>query len=114
MDTEIETPESHPNHHTVGRFFKSSASVYYCTSYDPRNGFWMENVSDPLDRRNVSERAIGSTFQPLYSFDKALTEAEANWEKTHQVGVCAHCAIQAHSYSCRYCQHCGSCCACGV
>ncbi len=35
--------------------------VYVCTGYDPRHGFWMQNVATGA-RRNISERAIGRTY----------------------------------------------------
>lgn len=48
---------------TVGYDFKSyEGKIYHCESYDASIGFWMVNKEDPSDRRNVSERAIGSTF----------------------------------------------------
>ncbi len=60
---EIITPETHPDHETVGRNFRAfGGEIYYCDSYDPRIGFWMTNVKGNGDRRNVSERAIGRTF----------------------------------------------------
>lgn len=63
----IKTPETHPDHHTVGRRFRAwDGNTYYCDSYDPRIGYWMTNESDPADRRNVSERAIGRTFHEIY------------------------------------------------
>lgn len=68
MDKPIKTPQTHPDHPVVGRFFKSwsQPNVYYCDSYDPAIGFWMTNVADASDRRNVSERAIGRTFHELH------------------------------------------------
>src|SRR5262245_7941462 len=80
MDTEIKTPETHPDHHTVGHFFKSWPHTYYCDSYDPRIGYWMTNVDDPADRRNVSERAIGRTFHEIYS-DQELAEAKVKLQQ---------------------------------
>jgi hypothetical protein len=47
---------------TVGQRFNSDSRTYLCDSYDPEIGYWMTNVADPTDRRNVSERAIGRTF----------------------------------------------------
>lgn len=66
------TPESHPFHTTVGKHFGAYLSgvsgtvVYLCDSYDPRLGFWMTQVDDPINRLNVSERAIGRTFHRAY------------------------------------------------
>ena len=71
MDETIITPETHPNHHTVGHHFggyrvkTSLTEIYYCDSYDPAIGYWMTNVNDETDRRNVSERAIGRTFHEV-------------------------------------------------
>jgi hypothetical protein len=55
-------------HSTVGNRFRFpfEGRTYRCTSYDSRQGFWMENVDDAKDRRNVSERAIGRTFHRIY------------------------------------------------
>lgn len=47
----------------VGAFYNGPQGAYECTGYDPRHGFWMLNLDDPKDIRNVSERAIGTTFQ---------------------------------------------------
>ena len=63
MSATIKTPETHPDHPTVGHNFKSwDGHTYYCDSYDPAIGFWMTDVDDPGNRRNVSERAIGRTY----------------------------------------------------
>lgn len=81
MQTEILTPETHPDHHTVGRFFNAwDGLLYYCDSYDPRIGYWMTALcvnptngvppcNTPPRRTNVSERAIGGTFHEIYIFD---------------------------------------------
>lgn len=59
----IKTPATHPQHEVVGLLFCGwDRQVYYCDSYDPRQGFWMTNVLDAKERRNVSEQAIGRTF----------------------------------------------------
>lgn len=69
-DMSLRTPETHPDHETVGRFFVGLGGlVYYCDSYDPHCGFWMTNIHDVQDRRNVSERAIGRTYHQVYSFE---------------------------------------------
>jgi len=66
------TPESHPEHTTVGKHFgayldeESGTVIYLCDSYDPRLGFWMTQVDDLSNRRNVSERAIGRIFHRAY------------------------------------------------
>ena len=55
----------------VGREFKSwslkhhGPAVYRAESYDDSHGFWMVNVDDPTDRRDVSERAIGRTYHEI-------------------------------------------------
>lgn len=85
MDLEIKTPETHPDHETVGRDFmannwhakegEAGSARYYCDSYDPRIGFWMTRVDAPPEhwndqegewRHNVSERAIGRTYHVIY------------------------------------------------
>lgn len=71
MNREIKTPETHPDHDTVGKDFLAHGHRWYCDSYDPAIGFWMtrvdascENWNDQYGewRRNVSPRAIGRTF----------------------------------------------------
>lgn len=68
MNVQIKTPESHPDHSIVGRYwgghsFKhDKTAVYYCDSYDPSIGFWMTNIADSSDRKNISEMAINRTF----------------------------------------------------
>ena len=57
-------------HPVVGRYWGGHSTkldktaVYYCESYDPQQGYWMVNVSDPGsdDRVCISERAINRTF----------------------------------------------------
>jgi hypothetical protein len=65
-DTTIKTPESHPDHPVVGKVWRGWDGIeYFCDSYDPRIGFWMTDVNDPANRKNVSERAIHRTFHPV-------------------------------------------------
>jgi hypothetical protein len=71
-DRVIITPETDPNHHTVGRNFRAwDKYVYFCDSYDSDLGYWMTRVDAPEEnksdkhtqwRKNVSERAIGASF----------------------------------------------------
>lgn len=79
MTTEsIKTPQTHPDHHTVGHHFSGTnwervrTEIYFCDSYDPCIGYWMTNVNDPDDRKNVSERAIDRTFH-------RVEEREDHW-----------------------------------
>jgi len=84
-DTAIKTPQTHPDHHTVGHRFKSwDGHEYYCDSYDPRQGYWMTRADAPEEnktdehtqwRRNVSERAIGRTYHIIYSDGTCALEA---------------------------------------
>jgi len=62
MDDGIITPKTHPDHETVGHNFRSWDGVWFCDSYDPRIGYWMTEVGNKQNRKNVSERAIGRTF----------------------------------------------------
>lgn len=67
MKQNIKTPETHPDHHVVGKKFSAwNGNTYYCDSYDPAIGYWMINVDNVSDRRNVSERAIGATYHEIY------------------------------------------------
>lgn len=68
------------HNHAVGHRFTGprctepyGSATYRCTSYDSRQGFWMENEEDPADRRNVSERAVGRTFHRIYEDALAIT-----------------------------------------
>jgi len=48
---------------------KVEGPVFYeCDGYDPRHGFWLRNLRDPEDVRNVSERAIDRTFHTIHSY----------------------------------------------
>lgn len=65
----IKTPETHPDHHTVGHYFaghsygSNRTEIYFCDSYDSSCGYWMTCVTNENEeRRNVSERAIDRTF----------------------------------------------------
>ncbi len=65
---DIITPKTNPDHPVVGHYFggynyaTKGTVIYYCDSYDPRLGYWLTNVKDKKDRRNVSEAAINRTF----------------------------------------------------
>lgn len=66
---DIMTPQTHPNHDVIGQLFaahhpQGGAGIWYCDSYDPRQGFWMTLVNG-LHRTNVSTRAIGATFHTI-------------------------------------------------
>lgn len=70
MEHEILTPESRPDHETIGRKFRGPwGDIYYCDSYDRRIGFWMTKLdaagSLTKERTNVSERAIGRTYHRI-------------------------------------------------
>lgn len=69
-DLEVMVASDHPDHHTIGRFFRFTpfgreTQTYFCDSWVENAGYWMTNVADPSDRRNVSERAIGRTYHLL-------------------------------------------------
>ena len=90
VETEgLVTPQTDPQHDTVGHYFagptlfndigKSDAQppIYYCDSYDPRMGYWMTEKSNPSNRRNVSERAIGRTYRK--AIDRGLHWWVQDW-----------------------------------
>ena len=63
MENKIITPENNKTDLCVGRYFKAwDGKTYYCDSYNPRIGYWMTEVDNKENRKNVSERAIGRTF----------------------------------------------------
>lgn len=72
----IKTPETDPDHETIGRTFKAwDGHRYICDSWESNYGFWMTRVDAPQERRtdlhseyrrNVNERAIGRTFHLVY------------------------------------------------
>lgn len=88
----IKTPETNPDHETIGQTFKAwDGHLYYCDSWQERAGFWMTRVDAPEEnkadqfgewRKNVSERAIGRTFHVQYGYQNRL--ADANPSITHE------------------------------
>lgn len=59
----ILTPQTAPGHDVIGLTWMGfNGQLYFCDSYDPRRGFWMTNIRDLQDRRNISERAPNRTF----------------------------------------------------
>jgi hypothetical protein len=77
--TKLLTPESHPDHDFVGKYFRGwlKGVVYHCDSYDPSCGYWMTPVTTSEEnpnpqRTNVSERAIGRTYHRLKDSQLAL------------------------------------------
>jgi hypothetical protein len=70
----ILTPETHPEHDTVGHYFKAHGCIYLCDSYDTTIGYWMTPAfgeehaltGRKPKRTNVSERAIGRTFHIVH------------------------------------------------
>ncbi len=82
---EIKIWQDHPDHETIGRWFKAwDGRIYFCNSHDPSCGFWMTAVLEPdgglsdepsegqfgevgrSRRTNVTERAIGRTYHRIY------------------------------------------------
>ncbi len=62
----LKTPQTDPGHHVLGRLWVGYPGlVYYCDSYDPRLGYWLTNIANSSDRRNVNEKAPGATFQSI-------------------------------------------------
>lgn len=71
MSKIIKTVETDSDHHTIGGMYLGWNGQYYlCDSWEENAGYWMTNVADPSDRRNVSERAIGCTFHRKYDYDE--------------------------------------------
>src|SRR4051812_34308047 len=85
--TAIKTPETHPDHPVVGHLFVATDfmtgdwQIYYCDSYDPRQGYWL-TLCNGVGRKNVSERAIDSTFHTIH-FDPywsdGILRAHSRW-----------------------------------
>jgi len=78
----------YPSHWALGHFFgfmpfdKSEVQTYYCDSWVNNMGFWMTNVNDPTDRRNVSERAPDRTYHGIRNYDgQRYLEAKRAFEK---------------------------------
>lgn len=66
MPREIRTPLTHPDDPVIGHRFRGPfGKKFFCDSWEENCGYWMTNESDPAERRNVSERAIGATFHYL-------------------------------------------------
>lgn len=60
----------------VGKFYHASFDdkIHKVTSHEPGLGFWIEDTTDPTNRRNVSERAIDRTLHERIHFP-----AEDRW-----------------------------------
>lgn len=95
------TPQTHPDHPLVGRYFKSWAgptlsgnAIYYCDSFDPAFDFLMTPITRELDGcalTPVSPRAIDRTFHTVHEdADRMhclwgrLTAPEENAIRAHQ------------------------------
>jgi hypothetical protein len=67
------TPESHPDHHTVGRDFMAhgypenewKTTRWFCVCHD-QGGYWMFATDGSGQWANVSERAIDRTYHTVY------------------------------------------------
>jgi len=61
----------------VGQYFRGPdtrsalTATYRCTRYLARVGYHMLNIDDPTDEKDVSERAIGGTFNVILPQDYA-------------------------------------------
>lgn len=126
----IKTPETHPDHHVVGKYFGGHSTktdkteVFYCDSYDTAIGYWLTSVTIPgaPERKNVSERAISATYWPAEnnedyfwvtqwgvrvpklpkdSFTPSPEEA-ARGMITKNAVPCGICQAAAHRYSNRF------------
>lgn len=50
----------------VGKHYRAwDDKTYLCIGYDPRHGFWMQDINSPK-KTNISERAIDRTFHRTY------------------------------------------------
>lgn len=64
----IRTIETDPEHSVIGNFFDAyDGKVYYCDSHDSRCGYWMTEYKNPVNRVNISERAIDRTFHTIHT-----------------------------------------------
>jgi hypothetical protein len=55
------------NTQVIGQRYRGPGKlVFQCVGQDA-NGYWMQNLSNLADKRNVSVRAIGSTFHRVVS-----------------------------------------------
>jgi hypothetical protein len=67
------TVKNRPDHHVIGQFYTGwttgQQQIYYCDCWVQNAGYWMTNVRDPSDRRNISERAIDRTYHRLWADD---------------------------------------------
>lgn len=69
------TPETHPDHHVVGREWAGHDSQdvdwkgtrWFCFSHD-RHGYWMYATDGSGHWTNISERAIRRSFHEIYYF----------------------------------------------
>ena len=71
----IKTPQTDPDHHTIGKNFLAwDGHIYFCDSFDSTIGYWMTLVyfkpdsEPPADlRRNVSVQAIDRTYHTIHT-----------------------------------------------
>jgi len=107
----IKTPQTHPDHHVVGKFwgahsFKNDkTAVYYCDSYDSDLGYWMTNILDHTDRRNISERAPWATYWPAE--DKGTYFWVTQWGVKVPVlkVLCKNCKVETYHEHFHDCAH---------
>ena len=87
------TIQTDPNHKTIGRFFKGGLGghEWYCSSYDPAIGFWMEDVDEPGKRTNVSEAAIGRTWHRIHYHQDGA--ASSQWGYCRNAGKYHHMPV---------------------
>jgi hypothetical protein len=53
----------------LGRQWRAfDGKFYLATEHDPRCGVWIEELANPSNRRNVSERAFNRTIHQPQSF----------------------------------------------
>lgn len=93
---QILTPETSPDHWAIGHLYRAwDGKVYYCDSYEHPIGFWMTEVDNESNRRNVSDRAVGGTFHKVWD-DPSFTPAfeVVAWEADEQRRTVAHVAMQ--------------------
>jgi hypothetical protein len=84
---QILTPETSPDHWAIGHLYRGwDGKVYYCDSYEHPQGFWMTEVDNESNRRNVSFLAVGGTFHKVHDDPTFTPTFEAVAEEVDEQG----------------------------
>lgn len=90
ISMELKTPTTDPTHYVIGNYLKGiggaerdwKSEIYWCDSYDPRQGYWLTSLTVEGRRINVSERAIDASFHIVWHNNPEKSDSlYCNWGK---------------------------------